>query len=278
MATTSNESLIVAYFPNYADAEKAVQDLQKAGFRSNQIGSSYEDYDDTETETAGVGRETDHRSFWEKIRDFFSGESDDRQEQRRDEKSSWDDRDYLVPDRYRDRLTEGGGLISVRAEGRTAEAEQILTRNHGQIDREFATEWQGQDAGAEQETGARRIQLISEVLRVQKERVSRGEVRLRKEVRTETQNIQVPVTREEIVIERTPVTDQRAATSSIGADKDIRVPLSEEQVRVEKIPVVREEVQVGKKPVSRTENVSDQVRHEELKVEGSDEKVRDKSA
>jgi uncharacterized protein (TIGR02271 family) len=101
--------------------------------------------------------------------------------------------------------------------------------------------------------------------------VNRGEVRLRKEVRTENQNIDVPVTREELVIERTPVSGQQRASGEIGSDSEIRVPLSEEQVRVEKQPVVREEVRVGKKQVVRNEQVSDQVRHEELDVDDIDE-------
>src|SRR5947208_15842521 len=81
------------------------------------------------------------------------------------------------------------------------------------------------------------------MLRTYKERVQRGEVRLRKEVVTESQSIQVPVTREELVIERTPGSGQ--VTGEIGRDEEIRVPLSEERVRVEKQPVVNEEVRVG---------------------------------
>ena len=288
MATTSTENLTIAYFQNHEDAENALRDLQKAGFRSDQIGSSYEDYDTdedygTDEEYTRVSGEADHRSFWQKIRDFFSGESFSDREQRGTEETSWYNGGYAVPERYRSRLSEGGGLISVRADNRAAEAEQILTRNNGQIDREFATEWQQQvgapatsaAAGTERETPERRIQLISEVLRVHKERVTRGEVRLRKEIRTETQNLQVPVTREEIVIERTPVSEQRPSSAPIGTDQEIRVPLTEEQVRVEKVPVVQEEVRVGKKPVSETQKISDQVRREELQVEGDKERDRE---
>jgi uncharacterized protein (TIGR02271 family) len=46
-------------------------------------------------------------------------------------------------------------------------------------------------------------------------------------------------------------------------------------VQVDKVPVVREEVRVGKRPVSETQNVSEQVRREELDVDGADEKVRE---
>jgi uncharacterized protein (TIGR02271 family) len=64
------------------------------------------------------------------------------------------------------------------------------------------------------------------------------------------------------------------ATPTIGSDQEIRVPLSEEKVQVDKVPVVREEVKVGKRTVSNTQNVSDQVRREELEVEGADENLR----
>ncbi len=45
------------------------------------------------------------------------------------------------------------------------------------------------------------IQLKEERLRAEKQPVETGEVRVRKEVRTETQHIDVPVQREEVVIE-----------------------------------------------------------------------------
>jgi uncharacterized protein (TIGR02271 family) len=108
----------------------------------------------------------------------------------------------------------------------------------------------------------------AEILRVHKERVSRGEVRLRKEVVTETQNIEVPVTREELVVDRTPMHGKEPAGEKIGSgEREFRVPLSEERVRVEKTPVVNEEVRVGKREVQGTKRVSDQVRHEELRTE-----------
>ena len=105
-------------------------------------------------------------------------------------------------------------------------------------------------------------------MRTYRERIQRGEVRLRKEVVTENQTVEVPVTREELVIERTtPSGDARANAGEIGTDEEIRVPLSEERARVEKQPVVNEEVRVGKRAVQNTERVSQDVRHEELRVD-----------
>jgi uncharacterized protein (TIGR02271 family) len=112
------------------------------------------------------------------------------------------------------------------------------------------------------------VQLFGEVLRVHKERISRGEVRLRKDVVTENQTIEVPVTREELVLERVAVSPNTPATSAtIGRSQEIRVPLSEDSVRVEKQPVITEEVVVGKREVSDVARVSDEVRREELRVD-----------
>jgi uncharacterized protein (TIGR02271 family) len=58
-----------------------------------------------------------------------------------------------------------------------------------------------------------------------------------------------------------------ASSANIGRSQEIRVPLSEDSVRVEKQPVVREEVIVGKREVSDVARVNDDVRHEELRVD-----------
>jgi uncharacterized protein (TIGR02271 family) len=92
---------------------------------------------------------------------------------------------------------------------------------------------------------------------------------------TEKQNIEVPTTREELAVERISGDGREASGTQVGSgEKEIRVPLSEERVHVEKKPVVNEEVHVGKRQVQDTKRVSDTVRHEELRTEGgTDEKV-----
>jgi uncharacterized protein (TIGR02271 family) len=112
-----------------------------------------------------------------------------------------------------------------------------------------------------------RVQLFGEVLRVHKDRVKRGEVRLRKDVVSEDQNIEVPVTREELVLERVDVANTPAPSANIGQGQEVRVPLTEERVRLEKQPVVREEIAVGKREVSDVARVGERVRHEELRVD-----------
>jgi uncharacterized protein (TIGR02271 family) len=93
-------------------------------------------------------------------------------------------------------------------------------------------------------------------------------VRVRKDVVTEQRNIEVPVTREEVVIERHPAEGREAADQTLDDEnEDIRIPLMEEEVDVQKRAVVREEVSVGKRRVQDTRNVSDTVRREEARIE-----------
>jgi uncharacterized protein (TIGR02271 family) len=119
------------------------------------------------------------------------------------------------------------------------------------------------------------IELREEELRAEKERVKAGEVRLRKEVVEEEKTLQVPVTHEEVVVEKRPVSGRRPAEGRIGEDEEIRIPLTEDEVRVEKTPVVREEVSLKKQQVQDTERVSETVRREEAWVDSAgDARVR----
>jgi uncharacterized protein (TIGR02271 family) len=111
------------------------------------------------------------------------------------------------------------------------------------------------------------IELREEELRVEKERVEAGEVRLRKEVVNENKTIDVPVTREEVVVEKRSVGGRRPASADIGEDAEVSVPVMEEQIKVEKTPVVREEVSLKKQQVQGTRQVSDTVKREEAWVD-----------
>jgi len=97
-----------------------------------------------------------------------------------------------------------------------------------------------------------------------------GEVGIRKEVVSEQQTIDVPVTREEVVIERHPVAP-RPSNRPLGEDQTIDIPIHEERVELEKQPVVYEEVQVGARQVQDTERVSGTVRREEAHLERDDD-------
>jgi uncharacterized protein (TIGR02271 family) len=113
----------------------------------------------------------------------------------------------------------------------------------------------------------RTIQLREERLHATTTPVQTGEVNVRKEVHTENRTIEVPVEREEVVIERRPVTQRTGAAPIVGEAETLRIPVKEEQVHVSKDTIVREEVSVGKKTVKDTEKVSAAVRKEKLDVD-----------
>ena len=111
-----------------------------------------------------------------------------------------------------------------------------------------------------------RIQVHEEELQAHKRRVETGAVRVRKEVVTEYRTMEVPVQREEVVIERHAPTGEPGA-SDLRPGEEIRVPVRKDQVTVEKRPVVKEEVTVGKRVVESTERVGGEVRKEVVRVE-----------
>ncbi len=132
-------------------------------------------------------------------------------------------------------------------------------------------------ARGEQIDEDRRIKLREERLSVDKQRVQSGEVQITKDVVEHQQDIDVPVIREELFVERRPVSETSADAGDIGeigAGETIRVPLMREQVAVTKRAVVTGEVVVGKREVTETQRVSDTTREEKLRVDGDTTNVR----
>ena len=92
-----------------------------------------------------------------------------------------------------------------------------------------------------------------------------GQLKVRKRVRTDREQIEVPTRHEEVSVERVPV-EGEATEAEIG-DDEVVVPVTEEEVVVGKRPVVKEEVRVRKDVVEATETVEEDVRREEIDVE-----------
>jgi uncharacterized protein (TIGR02271 family) len=115
------------------------------------------------------------------------------------------------------------------------------------------------------------VPVTEEQLNVQKHVEQSGEVSIDKTVEHERQHIDVPVTHEEVRVERVPGSGVESAPADAFQDKTIKVPITEERVSVEKTPVVREEVRVTKTAVTENENIDETTRKERVKV---DEGVR----
>ena len=62
-------------------------------------------------------------------------------------------------------------------------------------------------------------------------------------------------------------TGPEVSADALDEDEEIRIPVMEEEVEVQKRARVREEVSIGKRPVEETRNVSETVRREEARVE-----------
>ncbi|WP_409484262.1 DUF2382 domain-containing protein [Arsenicicoccus dermatophilus] len=106
-----------------------------------------------------------------------------------------------------------------------------------------------------------------EELRVATREREAGTVRLRKHVRTERETVTVPVTREEVRVERTPIRDGHVGDARIGGDEVAEVRLHEEEVVVDKNVVAKEQVSLGKERVTEQQQVSEDLRKEEITVE-----------
>lgn len=118
--------------------------------------------------------------------------------------------------------------------------------------------------GRDDET--RKLELREEQLDVNKNTVRSGEVEVHKDIVEERKEVDVPVSHEEVVIERRSVGDV-PTDQPVGLDESIRVPVSEEQVEVNKRNVVTGEVEVHKRDVQETEHISDTLRREEARIE-----------
>lgn len=113
-----------------------------------------------------------------------------------------------------------------------------------------------------------------EQLRVGTTTEETGRARLRKYVVTEQQTVQVPVTREEVRIEREPITEANVDSALDGpaiSEEEHEVVLHEERPVVDTEAVPVERVRLSKEEVTEQETVSGEVRKEQIDVDGVDE-------
>ena len=118
-----------------------------------------------------------------------------------------------------------------------------------------------------------------EQLRAGTEQVEAGRARLRKYVVTETQQVDVPVSREEVRLEREPVTDANRGAAYDGpaiSEEEHEVTLHAERPVVETEAVPVERVRLGKDTVSQTETVSGEVRKEQVELDDPTGTTRDR--
>ena len=115
------------------------------------------------------------------------------------------------------------------------------------------------------------VPLIEERVNVSK-RESAEEATVTKEPVTQTKTVEVPVTHEEVTIEKRPPKDRKytsiSSESPVESKTEIKIPLKREEVEVTKQPYVKEEVVVKKKPVTEIRQVSEEVKSETVSTTG----------
>ncbi len=284
---TQPQSILVGVFSDRAMAEQAIRVLRNAGIRNDQISYS------------GVASSG---GFFEELKSIFAREPSGVGEVADDLRKMGipaDEARY-----YANEYKAGHPILAVKPEGHIQEVANILRSNGGYTyssragavsdvesrqagtsaqttgyDRTSTTQTRGYDQGVtgrgERVRGeeTRSIPVREEQLEVEKQRVQTGEVRVHKDVVTEQKTINVPVNREEVVIEHHTVSGEQVSETPIGQDETIRVPVSEEQVTVTKQPIVTGEVEIGKRTVQEQQQYTDTVKREEVEVEPSDEHV-----
>jgi uncharacterized protein (TIGR02271 family) len=164
---------------------------------------------------------------------------------------------------YSEESTEAGTVGPGMSMGDTETGE---FREHAITD-EGVNQSQGDDLEDEDEL---RVQRTEEELRAGTRERQAGALNVRKRVRTDRERIEVPTRREEVTVDRVPVEGEAATEAEIG-DDEVSIPLTEEEVVVEKRPVIKEEVRIRKDVVEDTEVIEEDVRREEVDIDDATE-------
>ncbi len=159
---------------------------------------------------------------------------------------------------YSEESTDAGTVGPGMSMGDTESGE---FREHDRGD-EGVNQSRGDDLEDEDEL---RVQRSEEELRAGTREREAGALNVRKRVVSERQQMEVPTRREEVTVDRVPV-EGEASETDIG-DDEVRVPVTEEEIVVEKRPVVKEEIRIRKVLVEDTVVVEEDARREEIDID-----------
>ena len=123
---------------------------------------------------------------------------------------------------------------------------------------------------SENEESTTTVPLMEERVEVSK-RTEEDTATIVKKPITETKTIEVPVTHEEISIERRKPTGEQTYTEQkpVTSTEEIEIPVKREEIEVNKSPYIREEIVVKKKPVTETKEITEEVMTEKVDVSDS---------
>jgi uncharacterized protein (TIGR02271 family) len=266
----NDTSIVAAAFENESDARRALDALRQAGFGYDQVGVAPQGQDDInlKNDLGTLGVSDDVASYYDQQhsdgRTVVSVRPDGQDELAHSILHQYNGYDYEHQSGY----NQTGSYATD-----TTTTDQPTTINTASSNTNYATtndtvaDRTASDYAQDDYHQPRSLRLRGEQLNVTKDNVQAGEVSLGKQVVSEQQTVNVPVTHEEVVIERHAYTDgQQTDDTPIGEGETIRVPVNAEQVNVSKDTYVTGEVSLGKRQVQENQQVTDTVRHEEARL------------
>ncbi|WP_410620572.1 DUF2382 domain-containing protein [Amycolatopsis sp. cmx-8-4] len=185
----------------------------------------------------------------------------------------------MSPDgRMDDRAAQGKGTGREKSRMDSAGTRQAAMGDAGRRRSEMdgRSGMDGRDKAGRDKLGRdddRTMTRSEERLNVGTEQVETGRVRLRKYVVTEEQQITVPVSHEEVRIEREPIKDGRGGRAEIGEDEQDIILHAEKPV-VNKETVAVERARLKTETVTEDQTVSGKVRKEQFEVTDDNGKHR----
>lgn len=293
---------LVAAFGDRDAARRAARQLHEEGFHRIWLGVTNPTRDTADAGGTGVAVEPDDDSLGNRIGRFFSGENNarslhsellrhgvDQNAAATIERSLTPGSTVLTldgsnhPELAANIVEQCGGYIlsgetfgtSDATEASTDTATGTATARTGEGEGRRGSEILGyrqpeRYARGEEIDEEQRLRLRAERLQIAKQREEAGVATVGKDVIEKTNEVDVPVVREELFVERRSIDAAEnvdADTTPIEQSDAIRIPLVRERVVVTKRPVVTDEYVVGKRQVTDTQHVSETTREEKLAVD-----------
>lgn len=266
------QQVITAFFDSRADANKAIEELVRAGIPRTSVKLMPE----TETSSGSTTRDSydsnrDEKGFWASLGELFLPDEDR----------------YT----YAEAMHRGSIMVSANVEAAHAERAEDILEKYGTVDiEEREASWrkegwsghspatggvsaaQGRSADRKGTGTDEVIPVVEEQLNVGKRQVSGGRVKVRSYVVETPVSEQVSLRTENVRVERRPV-DRAAAGEDMFRERTIEAQATSEEAVVSKDARVTGEVAVKKGVEQRTETVSGKVRS--TKVEVDDNRTTD---
>jgi uncharacterized protein (TIGR02271 family) len=164
---------------------------------------------------------------------------------------------------------------NMEADGQLSPEEEARLYRHYGLDYDSRAEGDSEAGGPGHDTSGPNtddaMTRSEEELQVGKTTRERGRARLKKYVVTEEVTQTVPVQREEVRIEREPITEGNVDAATDGpaiSEEEHEVTLHEEQVVTSKQAVPKERVRLEKDTVTDEQQVSEELQKEQIEADG----------